>query len=51
MLLPKRGPKIYIRERVRQYRRMVCKDARRLVYPNRRSPYVPCFLKVHTILK
>jgi hypothetical protein len=36
---------------LRKFRRLVSKDARRLVYPNRRSPYVPCLLRVKTIWK
>lgn len=41
----------YIPEMVRKYRRLVSKDARRHVYPNRRSPYAPLTLRVRTIWK
>jgi hypothetical protein len=38
---------VYLREDVRKSRRLVSKDARRKIYPNRRSPYVPVFAAVY----
>jgi hypothetical protein len=35
------------RENVRKFRRLVSKEARRKVYPNRRSPYSPLTACIH----
>lgn len=50
-MLIERRHTYYAREKIRRFRRLVSKDARRLAYPDRRSPYVPAFLRVRTIWK
>lgn len=39
----------YAQIQVRKYRQLTSKDARRHVYPNRRSPYVPLTARTRII--